>query len=116
MKRRRATAKAKEKTRLRLSFHGQDIALASRRMLIAALAVALYAATAVAPDGGQTIIPPSSIEKPADAGQRAHTNIGIFVPNRTHGELQPPAPGGRHAAGPPTAPVSPAQGTAAGPQ
>ena len=95
-------------------WYGQNI---GRRTPIAVLAVALYAATAVTPDGGQVIIPPSSIAKPGDAGQRAHTNIGIFVPNGRTGRLQPPTPPGRHGAEPSrTTPISPTQGAPAGRQ
>jgi hypothetical protein len=34
------------------------------------------------PTGGQISIPPSSLEKPGDAGVRVHTNIEMFTPNR----------------------------------
>jgi hypothetical protein len=43
---------------------------------------------------GQIATPESSIEKPGDVGMRAHTNIQIFVPNRSPGGAQPPAGGG----------------------
>jgi hypothetical protein len=41
----------------------------------------------LAPTGGQVVTPGSSIEKPGDVGVRAHTNIQLFIPDRS-----PPGP------------------------
>jgi hypothetical protein len=55
------------------------------RLSIGVLAVAVFAAgngyAQVPPGTGQVSTPGSSIEKPGDAGVRAHTNIQIFIPN-----------------------------------
>ena len=45
-----------------------------------------------APSGGYIVIPESSIEKPGDAGVRAHTNVEIYIPPGDTGHLQPPSP------------------------
>ena len=60
----------------------------SRRVLAAAGTIALslglcaqmFAQEAV--HKGAIITPSSSIEKPGDIGQRAHTNFVLFVPSR----------------------------------
>src|SRR5271155_4707294 len=45
-------------------------------------------------NGGTVIVPASSIERPEDAGIRAHTNVQIFIP-RGGGSISPQAtPGG----------------------
>jgi hypothetical protein len=57
-------------------------------------AAALAAATAVltlslnpgiaqnSSGAGQVLIPPSNVENPADVGNRAHTNVEVFVPEK----------------------------------
>ena len=54
------------------------------RLSIGWLAVAVFAAgngyAQVPPGTGQVSTPGSSIEKPGDAGVRAHTNIQTFIP------------------------------------
>ena len=42
--------------------------------------------------GGQVLVPGSSIAKPGDAGERAHTNTLIFIPDRGAAAARP-APG-----------------------
>jgi hypothetical protein len=56
------------------------------RLSIALLAFALLGPNngyaQVPPGAGQISTPESSIEKPGDAGVRAHTNTQIFIPNQ----------------------------------
>jgi kumamolisin len=42
--------------------------------------VGALATAQVRPTGGKVLVPDSSIERPTDVGQRAHTNIQIFLP------------------------------------
>jgi subtilase family serine protease len=53
------------------------------------LSIFCVQAFAQGPVKGTVIIPPSSIEKPGDAGKRAHTNIRLFVPTGGFQSAQP---------------------------
>src|SRR5262245_61703882 len=61
--------------------------------VLAALTLTLagFVDARAAPNGGQVVIPESSIEKPGDVGKRGHTNIEIFVPHPGT-LLTPPSP------------------------
>jgi hypothetical protein len=60
---------------------------------VAIAAVAAGCARAQTPsDGGQVSIPRSSVEQPADVGNRAHTNVEIFVPRQVGTATQPASP------------------------
>jgi hypothetical protein len=94
---------------------GFDAAVAAnrrRRLQLAILSAPLLAVAMLLADGGhaqgpdtggQVSTPPSSIERPGDAGARAHTNFQTFVPNRRAAGMAPPSAG--HQASP--APVNP---------
>ena len=64
----------------------------SSQVLVVAMLSAGCGYAQVPPGAGQVSTPESSIEKPGDAGVRAHTNIEIFTPNR--GPFGAPAPSG----------------------
>jgi hypothetical protein len=82
------------------------------RLSIALLAAAFFAAgngyAQVPPGAGQVSTPESSVEKPGDAGVRAHTNTQIFIPNQGAYGAQAPGGGVPGAAGSPSpqAPVT----------
>ena len=76
------------------------------------LTLAGFGDARAAPNGGQVVIPESSVEKPGDVGKRAHTNIEIFV-TRPGTVLTPPSPGSPGAGPPSKLPSSP-QTTGAG--
>jgi len=45
----------------------------------------------VPPRGGEMMIPESSQEGPTDIGNRAHTNLRMYFPHGSMGNLQPPS-------------------------
>jgi kumamolisin len=65
------------------------------RPLAGAIALGALAAGSaygqVAPRGGEVMIPESSREGPADIGNRAHTNLKVYVPHGGMGNVQPPS-------------------------
>ena len=74
-----------------------------RRLSIGVLAVALLTTgngyAQLPPGTGQVSTPESSVEKPGDAGLRAHTNIQIFIPDQGANGAHAPPGGGPDAAG-----------------
>jgi len=71
----------------------------SRRVIVVAITIALSLTLCMqafaqgAEHKGTVIVPSSSIEKPGDAGKRAHTNIRMFVPTAGFQHAQPLAGG-----------------------
>ena len=114
-----------ERNLLRADWIGWKVAPRSGFRVMWVKTVALFAVAAAvkltlagfgdaraAPNGGQVVIPESSVEKPGDVRKRAHTNIEIFVPHpRT--VLTPPSPGSP-GVGPPANLPSRPQTTGAG--
>jgi kumamolisin len=66
--------------------------LCSVAVLTVLLVLSSLAPAQIRPVSGKVFTPDSSIERPADIGKRAHTNIHIFLPTEPMGNAQPFGP------------------------
>ena len=66
--------------------------MSSVAILTSLLVLTSFAAAQIRPVSGKVVTPDSSIERPADVGKRAHTNIKVFLPTKPLQNAQPFGP------------------------